>query len=127
MFDSIFLERNKNCQNSRLAKGSLHKTADFRVKIRILQFKEIKEYHGKNTEPWHDRLWFYGEGAFQRLPQSESLLRSGISPGTEGNLWARREQKLKRLQDNWGYESVETDWRKLVERKDIDVDRCLYS
>jgi predicted dehydrogenase len=27
--------------------------------------------------------------------------------------------------DNWGYESVETDWRKLVERKDIDaIDVC---
>ncbi|MDG3003172.1 Gfo/Idh/MocA family protein [Paludisphaera mucosa] len=27
--------------------------------------------------------------------------------------------------DNWGYESVETDWRKLVERKDIDaIDIC---
>ncbi|MDR3620817.1 MAG: Gfo/Idh/MocA family oxidoreductase [Paludisphaera borealis] len=27
--------------------------------------------------------------------------------------------------DNWGYESVETDWRKVIERKDIDaVDIC---
>lgn len=27
--------------------------------------------------------------------------------------------------DNWGYESVETDWRKLIERKDIDaIDIC---
>src|ERR1700746_1592376 len=27
--------------------------------------------------------------------------------------------------DKWGYESVETDWRKLVERKDIDtIDIC---
>lgn len=27
--------------------------------------------------------------------------------------------------DNWGYESVETDWRKLVDRKDIDaIDIC---
>src|SRR5579871_1725233 len=33
--------------------------------------------------------------------------------------------KLKAFADNWGYESVETDWRKLVERKDIDaIDIC---
>ncbi|HVW10805.1 MAG TPA: Gfo/Idh/MocA family oxidoreductase, partial [Bryobacteraceae bacterium] len=27
----------------------------------------------------------------------------------------------KAFASNWGYESVETDWRKLVERKDIDI------
>ena len=33
--------------------------------------------------------------------------------------------KAKAFADQWGYESVETDWRKLVERKDIDaVDIC---
>jgi predicted dehydrogenase len=32
---------------------------------------------------------------------------------------------VKAFADNWGYESVETDWRKLIERKDIDaVDIC---
>ena len=34
---------------------------------------------------------------------------------------ARNEQKAKAFADQWGYESVETDWRKLVERDDIDV------
>ena len=29
--------------------------------------------------------------------------------------------KLKTFADNWGYESCETDWRKVVERDDIDV------
>ena len=27
----------------------------------------------------------------------------------------------KKFAANWGYESYETDWRKLIERKDIDV------
>ncbi len=32
---------------------------------------------------------------------------------------------VKAFADNWGYESVESDWRKLIERKDIDaVDIC---
>src|SRR5215213_7235642 len=34
---------------------------------------------------------------------------------------ARDQAKAKAFADKWGYESVETDWRKLVERKDIDV------
>ena len=34
---------------------------------------------------------------------------------------ARDESKAKAFADQWGYESIETDWRKLVERKDIDV------
>jgi myo-inositol 2-dehydrogenase/D-chiro-inositol 1-dehydrogenase len=34
---------------------------------------------------------------------------------------ARNEERVKTFAANWGYESYETDWRKLIERKDIDV------
>lgn len=34
---------------------------------------------------------------------------------------ARQQEPLKVFADRWGYESTETDWRKLIERKDIDV------
>jgi predicted dehydrogenase len=34
---------------------------------------------------------------------------------------ARNADKIKAFAENWGYESYETDWRKLIERKDIDV------
>ncbi|HEX7378245.1 MAG TPA: Gfo/Idh/MocA family oxidoreductase [Pirellulales bacterium] len=34
---------------------------------------------------------------------------------------ARNEGKIKEFAANWGYESYETDWRKLIERKDIDL------
>jgi predicted dehydrogenase len=34
---------------------------------------------------------------------------------------ARNEEKIKAFAAKWGYESVETDWRKLIERDDIDV------
>ncbi len=38
---------------------------------------------------------------------------------------ARSADKAKAFADRWGYEAVETDWRKLVERKDIDlIDIC---
>jgi predicted dehydrogenase len=34
---------------------------------------------------------------------------------------ARKADKIKAFADNWGYESIETDWRALIERKDIDL------
>jgi len=38
---------------------------------------------------------------------------------------ARDAAKAKAFANQWGYESIETDWRKLLERKDIDaVDIC---
>jgi predicted dehydrogenase len=39
---------------------------------------------------------------------------------------ARSADKIKDFADNWGYESIESDWRKLIDRKDIDViDICV--
>lgn len=38
---------------------------------------------------------------------------------------ARNEERVAAFSKTWGYESVETDWRKLIERDDIDaVDIC---
>src|ERR1700723_814048 len=36
-------------------------------------------------------------------------------------VWARMAERGKGLAENWGYQSVETDWRALVARKDIDL------
>ncbi len=39
---------------------------------------------------------------------------------------ARNQTKAQQFADVWGYESVETDWRKLIQRDDIDaVDICV--
>ncbi len=41
-------------------------------------------------------------------------------------LCARNAEKAQEFADNWGYESVETDWRTLIARDDIDaVDICV--
>src|SRR3954468_17882412 len=38
---------------------------------------------------------------------------------------ARDKEKAQAFADTWGYESVETDWKRLLARKDIDaVDIC---
>ena len=34
---------------------------------------------------------------------------------------ARSEERVQAFADQWGYESVETDWRKLIARDDIDA------
>ena len=34
---------------------------------------------------------------------------------------ARNEARVKTFAENWGYESFVTDWRDLVNRKDIDL------
>lgn len=34
---------------------------------------------------------------------------------------ARNEERIKAFANQWGYEDTETDWRKLIERKDVDV------
>ncbi len=36
-------------------------------------------------------------------------------------LCARNEERARPFADNWGFESIETDWRRLIERDDIDV------
>jgi predicted dehydrogenase len=39
---------------------------------------------------------------------------------------ARNVEQLKKFATRWGYESIETDWRRLVERPDIDcIDICV--
>lgn len=39
---------------------------------------------------------------------------------------ARNAEKAQQFADTWGYESIETDWRKLIARDDIDaVDICV--
>lgn len=34
---------------------------------------------------------------------------------------ARNADRAQKFADNWGFESIETDWRELVQRKDIDL------
>ncbi len=34
---------------------------------------------------------------------------------------ARNPERVQSFAANWGYESIETDWRKLIDRKDIDL------
>ena len=34
---------------------------------------------------------------------------------------ARNQESVQAFADNWGYESIETDWRALLERDDIDA------
>ena len=75
----------------------------------------------KRTECRDRRLRIHGPHAFQCVPAGPALFRSALSPGTEGGLCAQSLDRVKGFAENWGYQSVETDWRALVARNDIDL------
>jgi len=62
-------------------------------------------------------LW---TGALQRLRQVSQFFELGIKPVLKA-VCARDESKVQEFALRWGWESAETDWRRLVERPDIDV------
>jgi predicted dehydrogenase len=55
--------------------------------------------------------------AFLQAPRYFDLPRRPVLKAVA----ARNEDRVKKFAANWGYESYETDWRKLIERTDIDV------
>ncbi len=67
---------------------------------------------------------FMGKAHSNAYAQANHFFPSEIKPVMKA-LCARNAEKAKSFAANWGYESIETDWRKLLERKDIDaVDIC---
>ncbi|HTJ29401.1 MAG TPA: Gfo/Idh/MocA family oxidoreductase [Acidobacteriaceae bacterium] len=55
--------------------------------------------------------------AFKQAPQFFNLEYKPVLKAVA----ARNADRAKGFAENWGYESVETDWRALIERKDIDL------
>src|SRR5919205_65184 len=55
--------------------------------------------------------------AFRQAPKFFSLPWEPVLKAVA----ARSEERVKKFAENWGYESYVTDWRDLVNRKDIDV------
>ena len=67
---------------------------------------------------------FMGKAHSNAYAQANHFFPCGIKPVMKA-LCARNAEKAQSFATNWGYESIETDWRKLLERKDIDaVDIC---
>jgi predicted dehydrogenase len=68
---------------------------------------------------------FMGRAHSNAYAQVSHFFDTGYRPVLKA-VCARDAGKAKAFADQWGYESVETDWRKLVARKDIDaVDICV--
>src|SRR5947209_6394944 len=55
--------------------------------------------------------------AYRRVPNFFDLQYTPVLKAACG----RNAEQLKAFAGKWGYESTETDWRKLIERKDVDV------
>src|SRR5690349_20956003 len=67
---------------------------------------------------------FMGRAHSNAYRQVNRFFDLGIEPVLKAAC-GRSEGKVRAFAENWGWESVETDWRRLVERDDIDaVDIC---
>ncbi|HAC91651.1 MAG TPA: oxidoreductase [Planctomycetaceae bacterium] len=67
---------------------------------------------------------FMGKTQSNAYLQAAKFFQSQHRPVLQA-ICARNAEKVKSFADNWGYHSIETDWRKLIERNDIDaVDIC---
>lgn len=67
---------------------------------------------------------FMGKAHTNAYLQAPRFFKSDYTPVLKA-LCARNAEKAQSFASNWGYESVETDWRKLLQRSDIDaVDIC---
>jgi predicted dehydrogenase len=76
-----------------------------------------------SKKPLHIGLIGYG---FMGRAHSNAFLQAGrffdlpFQPVLKA-VCARNAERAQAFADNWGYEAVETDWRKLIERDDIDL------
>ncbi|QDS90781.1 1,5-anhydro-D-fructose reductase [Rosistilla oblonga] len=68
---------------------------------------------------------FMGKAHTNGYAQANHFFKLGHKPVLKA-LCARNAEKAQEFADNWGYESIETDWRELLKRDDIDaVDICV--
>ena len=67
---------------------------------------------------------FMGKAHSNAYAQANHFFKSEYRPVLQA-ICARSAEKAQAFADNWGYKSIETDWRKLIARSDIDaVDIC---
>ena len=79
----------------------------------------------KRAQHRHGRLRLHGPGPFQRLSHASNSSTS-LPAGAEGRLRPRPRRRRRPSPTRGATKSIETDWRKLVERKDIDaIDICV--
>jgi predicted dehydrogenase len=63
---------------------------------------------------------FMGRTHSNAYRQAPNFFKLGHKPVLKA-VCGRDAAKVKDFAENWGYESVESDWKKLIERKDIDA------
>lgn len=63
---------------------------------------------------------FMGRAHSNAFRQVNRFFDLGIEPTLKAAC-ARNESRLRDFADRWGWETIETDWRRLVERADIDA------
>src|SRR5919108_3905865 len=63
---------------------------------------------------------FMGRAHSNAFRQAERFFDLPFTPVLKA-ICARNKERAQAFQSKWGYEAVESDWRRLVDRKDIDL------
>src|SRR5438046_497714 len=63
---------------------------------------------------------FMGRTHSNAFRQANRFFQTAYRPVLKA-VCARNADRVKSFAENWGYESIETDWRALVDRRDIDL------
>lgn len=63
---------------------------------------------------------FMGRAHSNAFLQAGRFFETGYEPALKA-ICARNAERARAFADNWGYQSIETDWRSLVSRGDVDL------
>ena len=77
--------------------------------------------HEEETQHRARRLRLHGPHAHERVSAGARATSICLFEPVLKAVSARNRQRLEAFASNWGYGSVESDWRELVERPDIDL------
>lgn len=70
-------------------------------------------------------MWLYGKNSFEWVQKSGKFFPALEYTPVLKAACSRNENKVRAFAEQWGYESIETDWKALIKREDIDaVDIC---
>ena len=83
------------------------------------------EFPGETSQYRNGRLWIHGAALTVTVtPKPTTSSISSTSPFSRRSALETR-TRHRAFADQWGYESVETDWKELIKRDDIDaIDVC---
>ena len=86
---------------------------------------EVSDAQRTTVAGRHDRLRLHGRRARPGVAERAPILHLADGPGAHASLAGRDEAALRAAAERLGFASVDTDWRRVIERDDVDlIDIC---